>query len=113
MLKQIGVGTVEFATDGCEALKLLTTFSPNLVLTDIHMRHMDGIEFVKALRSLQKAAAHVLPVIFMSGDRTRSTKEQAMQLGSVSYVLKPLQIHLLREKIENALGISGSPDVQS
>ena len=106
MLKQLGISNVEFAVDGSDALKVLTSFSPNLILTDIHMRQMDGIEFVKILRSNSRKTISVLPVIFMSGDKTRSTIESVMQLGSAGYVLKPLQIILLREKLKHALEAS-------
>lgn len=105
-LTRLGIHDVQFACNGTEALKLLTTFTPTLILTDIHMKHMGGFEFVKVLRSIPKASFQGLPVIFMSADTTRSTFNKAKEIGSDGYILKPPRIDVLKAKIEHAIALA-------
>lgn len=102
-LTRLGIHDVHFAANGAEALKLLTSFTPTVILTDIHMKHLGGFEFVKILRSIPKATVQDLPVIFMSADTTRSTFEKAKELGSDGYIIKPPRMEVLKAKIEHAM----------
>ncbi len=106
LLKRLGVRYVHFAKDGTEALKLLATFTPNVILTDIHMQPMGGLDFIKVLRTIPKSVHHELPVVFMSADNTLATFERARHFGAIGYLLKPPQIHALKEKIEHAMDLS-------
>ncbi len=102
-LRRMGLQSIETATDGASALKTIMSFKPNLVLTDIHMRPMNGLEFVKQLRAHSNPAVNTMRVIFMSADASTATLEDAMPLGTFGYIVKPPRLETLKSKIEFAL----------
>jgi CheY-like chemotaxis protein/anti-sigma regulatory factor (Ser/Thr protein kinase) len=84
-LIQNGVGRrVVYAKDGIEALSLLESIEPCVVLTDIHMPRMDGFELVKAIR----ADHPQLPVILMTAYGSEAVAMRALNAGAASYVPK-------------------------
>ena len=67
-LQRIGIPQVQEAADGKAALVSAIKFQPNLILSDIHMEPMDGIEFLKQLRALPNPAVAAIRVILMTAD---------------------------------------------
>jgi len=65
--------TVETATNGMEALETLESVSPCLIVTDLQMPKMTGIELIAALRSRPSTAS--IPVVVLTGSRTQPTPE--------------------------------------
>lgn len=102
-LKKLGIAHVLECADGSEALTAVGRFRPNLVLTDVHMRPMNGLEFVQAMRRLPSAEAAKAPVIFMSADASSETVSSAVPLGIKGYIVKPPRLADLKAKIEAAL----------
>jgi len=100
VLKRLGVVHFHECADGTAALKAVNTFQPDLILTDIHMKPMDGLEFVKRLNS---SPSHHIRVIFMSADSSRETLSAALPLGVSAYIVKPPRLADLKSKIEAAL----------
>ena len=100
LLKRLGIVHFQECTDGTAALKAAGTFRPDLILTDVHMKPMDGLEFVRRLNSMPNMHAGV---IFMSADSSRETLGAAMPLGVVAYIVKPPRLADLKNKIEAAL----------
>lgn len=104
-LERLGIKSVELCQDVNSAVHLMTTFLPDLILTDIHMKPINGIEFVQRLRSHANPSLQQIPVIFMSADSSRETLKSALPLGSVGYIVKPPRLEVLKGKIEQALHI--------
>jgi len=102
-LRRLGIQTIEVATEGAEALRTMISFRPDLVLTDIHMQPMDGIEFVRQLRKHTHPLVKNMKVIFMSADASSETLEQALPLGTYGYIVKPPKPEVLQTKLEQAL----------
>jgi two-component system chemotaxis response regulator CheY len=102
-LRRMGVQTIETCVDGASALKLAPIFKPDVVLTDIHMEPMGGIDFVKVLRRHPSESMRKLRVIFMSADASKGTLEEALPLGTFGYIVKPPRPETLRAKLELAL----------
>ena len=102
-LQRLGIVQVKECGDGTEALQAVSGFQPDLILTDIHMQPMDGLEFVATLRNMRSAATDRLKVIFMSADSSRETLSAALPLGVVAYIVKPPRLTDLKNKIESAL----------
>lgn len=100
-LEPLGNGSVEIveAADGLEALQKLEQggFAPDLVVADWNMPRMDGITFVKLLRS-REALKH-LPVVMLTSQSQEAQKAEAADLGVAEYVLKPFDAETLREKV--------------
>lgn len=71
-----------------------------LILTDIRMPEIDGITFAKKVRFVLPE----LPIIFMTGDVSPDTREQAMAIGNVTFLEKPFPLEAtLKEAIPNLL----------
>jgi two-component system chemotaxis response regulator CheY len=102
-LRRMGIQTIEICADGVHALEMVQSFKPDLVLTDIHMDPMDGLEFVRRLRVLPNAALAHTRVIFMSADASSGTLSEALPLGTFGYIVKPPRPDTLQAKIELAL----------
>ncbi len=102
-LRRLGIQSIETATDGVSAMRTMASFKPNLVLTDIHMKPMDGLEFVQRLRDHANPLINEMKVIFMSADASSATLQEAMPLGTFGYIVKPPRLDTLKAKIELAL----------
>jgi CheY-like chemotaxis protein len=102
-LRRMGIQAIETASDGINALRTMATFKPDLVLTDIHMQPMDGLEFVRQLRAHANPAIKNMKIIFMSADASTTTLQDAMPLGTFGYIVKPPRLESLQAKIELAL----------
>ncbi len=87
------------ATNGYEALKIIDMESPDLVLLDIWMPGIDGIETLKEI----KKSHPFLPVIIISGHGTIETAVHATKLGAYNFIEKPLSIDKIIVTINNAL----------
>jgi CheY-like chemotaxis protein len=102
MLQQDGHQLVS-AGDGAQAIKLLATVRPDLIITDILMPGMDGVELIMALSKHDDAT----PMIAMSGGRRSITAEfnldSAALLGVKATLAKPFSRADLRAAIEQAL----------
>jgi len=87
------------ASNGYEALQQIHTASPDLVLLDIWMPGMDGIETLKAI----KKDSPYLQVIMITGHGTIETAVQATKLGAYDFIEKPLTFDKVVVAIQNAL----------
>jgi two-component system nitrogen regulation response regulator GlnG len=92
---------VELATasSGEEGLKVIPKFKPDLVLMDVRMGGMNGLETLRRIR----AADPKLLVILMTAYGTTQTAIEAMKLGAYDYLLKPFDVPKLKEIVANAL----------
>lgn len=102
-LRRLGVQSIETATDGASALRAITNFRPDVVLTDIHMKPMNGLEFVQQLRQHATPSVQGMRVVFMSADASSGTLQEAMPLGTYGYIVKPPRLETLKAKLELAL----------
>lgn len=84
---------------GTEALESLPRCSPNLVLTDLRMREIDGMRVLEAVRELQKD----IPVIVMTAFTSMETAVEAILNGAYDYLSKPFKLDHLRMVVRRAL----------
>jgi two-component system nitrogen regulation response regulator GlnG len=91
----------EFATasSGEEGLKVIPKFKPDLVLMDVRMGGMNGLETLRKIRQTNPK----LLVILMTAYGTTQTAIEAMKLGAYDYLLKPFDAVKLKELVANAL----------
>jgi len=99
-----GMEGAEFleASDGREALNLLSKQWVDVVLTDINMPSMDGEELLRCLEADDVLKS--VPVVVVSTDSTASRIRQMLSLGARGYVKKPFLPETLREELERVLG---------
>lgn len=95
-----GFSIAAAAADGEEALELARRLEPELVLTDVKMPRLDGIELVRQL----KTALPQTPVVIVSGYDDFEYVRRALDTGVVDYVLKPVTAHKLSEVLERLEG---------
>jgi len=96
--------TVVYATNGREALEVIGREKPNLVLTDMQMPELNGLELVEAIRQ----QFPLVPVILMTAHGSEELAIQALQRGASSYVPKR---NLATDLIETVEGILNSSQV--
>ncbi len=87
------------ASSGEEGLRLIPTLKPDLVLSDIRMAGLNGLETLRRIRQLDPQ----LPVILMTAYGTTQTAIEAMKLGAYDYLLKPFDVPRLKQLVANAL----------
>jgi nitrogen regulation protein NR(I) len=87
------------ASSGEEGLKLVPRIKPDLVVMDIRMGGMNGLETLRRIRQIDSK----LLVILMTAYGTTQTAIEAMKLGAYDYLLKPFDVLKLKEVIGNAL----------
>jgi two-component system nitrogen regulation response regulator NtrX len=90
---------VQEAKDGTQALKQLESDPPDLVLLDIWMPGMDGIEILERI----KAQVSILPVIMISGHGNIELAVKAVKLGAYDFIEKPLSLEKVLLAVNNAL----------
>ena len=94
--------TVE-ASSGFEALKMLPLQRYDLIITDINMPDINGLELISFVRNNPRYDH--LPVIIVSTERSEEDKRRGMALGAAAYVAKPFESFELQEIIKKTIGI--------
>ena len=102
-LRRLGILDLFGQENGAAALREIPTIKPDLIITDVHMEPMGGIEFVRALRASANSQLANIPVIFLSADSSAATVGEALPLGVAGYIVKPPSLAALNAKIELAL----------
>ena len=90
---------VTLASSGEEALQLLTKYEFDLLLVDLHMPNMNGLELTQAVRQLDDETKAAVMVIILSADTQIEQKKAAKAAGVDAYLGKPLNIISLRNHI--------------
>jgi two-component system chemotaxis response regulator CheY len=98
-LRQAGLDLSQVleAGNGAEALAALQTQGVDLILSDINMPVMDGLEFVKRLQALEQAKR--VPVVMITTEGSESHVVQALQLGAKGYIRKPFTAEQVKEHV--------------
>lgn len=89
------------AADGREGLWRLRTTAFDAVITDIHMRGMDGFEFIRELRKL--AGYHRTPIFVLTSDSSNARYAEGLQLGAIGWLVKPPNLDALAEAVRDTL----------
>ena len=103
VLRQTGMGirSIHEAGDGQEALELLKCQPVDLVLTEINMPKMDGIQLLAAVKSSPKWRA--IPVVIITTEGCETKVAEALRLGAAAYVRKPFTADQIKEKLTGIL----------
>ena len=91
----LGIRRISEAADGTAALKVLEERTIDLILTDMVMSPMDGIEFTYKVRNAPDSPNPFVPVIMITGHAERSRVMQARDAGVTEFLAKPLTSHKL------------------
>jgi two-component system chemotaxis response regulator CheY len=101
-LEEAGGFFVVEAGNGFEALKTLPTRRFELVITDINMPDINGLELIGYVKS--NPAYRDIPLIIVSTEKSEEDKKRGLALGAAGYVVKPFKKEELMETVLKALG---------
>jgi CheY-like chemotaxis protein len=90
ILRAIGVKLIFEATDGAEALQVMRQQSIDIVMTDLAMQPLDGIDFVRLLRNSADSPNPMAPVIMITGHSTMRRVGEARDVGVTEFLSKPV-----------------------
>jgi len=93
------IAQIHEASDGVEALRLLESGNIGLIMSDINMPNMDGLQLLTAVRG-NPAWKH-LPVIMITTEGSQAKVLEAVELGATGYVRKPFTPEEIKAKIES------------
>lgn len=89
------------AADGEEAVKVFQTAKPDLVLMDMMMPKMDGLEACQKIRASEKKSTRT-PILFLTARDTQHDKLSSTLSGGDDFISKPISLQELRERVEAA-----------
>ena len=96
---------VRVALSAENALSLLSSFTPDIIVSDVKMGRMDGFQFLEVIRKMPLVKN--VPLIFLTILDDRTSVERAAKLGASGYMTKPFDVEELHEKIREVLGGGG------
>jgi two-component system, chemotaxis family, chemotaxis protein CheY len=99
ILRGAGFLRVKEASDGAQALEEMRTGVPDIIICDLNMDPIDGLEFTKMLRTATDSPGAFIPVIMMTGHTERSKVTAARDAGINELVAKPISAKTLLERI--------------
>jgi EAL domain-containing protein (putative c-di-GMP-specific phosphodiesterase class I)/DNA-binding NarL/FixJ family response regulator len=102
LLERVGLGRILTTMDARDAIPIVETEEPDLVLLDLHMPHIGGIEVLRELRR-RTPAADYLPVLVLTADVTSEAKQAALDAGANDFLTKPFDPVEVTLRVRNLL----------
>ena len=90
---------LRFANNGLQAIDLLKTFTPDVLLLDIKMPKINGLEVLKQIKKLKPK----LPVIIVTGYQSVETAQEALRNGASDYIPKPFESKQILKAVAQVL----------
>lgn len=106
-LSGLEISEVQEAESGTDALDVLHRMWIDVVLCDVHMPKMSGVELVRRMSEDRLTAG--VPVVMVSSDRNQAQIDELHSLGVRGYVIKPFQPEALARTVQQVLGLPGAP----
>jgi EAL domain-containing protein (putative c-di-GMP-specific phosphodiesterase class I)/CheY-like chemotaxis protein len=104
ILQTAGYLDIKEITDAREVLAAVRDWTPDLVLLDLHMPHIDGISLLLAIGA-ELSSSEFLPVLVLTADASRETLIRAMDAGANDYLTKPVDIDEVLLRVRNLLAL--------
>jgi two-component system KDP operon response regulator KdpE len=95
---------IRTATDGEQALEQMKGWSPDLVITDLRMPNMDGLQLCRAIRAESR-----IPIIVLSVKGEETIKVESLDAGADDYITKPFNVNELLARVRAALRRAAVP----
>jgi diguanylate cyclase (GGDEF)-like protein len=97
------------ASDGSEALTAIRKFQPDLIVMDVEMPGMGGVDVCRIVKANQGTSFAFTPVILMTAGRS-SGKVEGLELGADDYLVKPFDMHELSARVKSMLRLKALQD---
>ncbi len=108
-LSGFDVGRFWEAPDGLKALSVLQTQHVDLMLTDINMPNMDGMELISCMKDTERLAD--IPIVVVSTEGSEKKMKKALDMGAAGYVKKPFVPEEIKRTLNTILGVGDGPAV--
>jgi CheY-like chemotaxis protein len=99
ILRAIGVRQVFEANDGAEALQTMRAHQVDIIMTDLAMQPLDGLDFVRKLRNSPESPNPMAPVIMITGHSTQRRVTEARDVGVNEFLSKPVTARGVLERL--------------
>ncbi|WP_309092639.1 response regulator [Phenylobacterium sp.] len=103
ILRALGVKEIYEANDGAEGLQMMRKHAVDIVMTDLSMQPLDGIDFVRLLRNSPDSPNQLAPVIMITGHSTFARVNEARDAGVNEFLAKPLTARGVVERIHQVV----------
>jgi two-component system, chemotaxis family, chemotaxis protein CheY len=103
ILRALGVQHIFEASDGAQGLQIMRDQPVDLVMTDLSMQPLDGIDFVRLLRKSPESGNPMIPVIMITGHSTFARVNEARDAGVSEFLAKPLTARGVVERLHQAV----------
>lgn len=103
ILRAIGVKDIFEANDGAEGLQMMRDHDIDVVMTDLSMQPLDGIDFVRLLRNSPDSPNQLAPVIMITGHSTYQRVNEAREAGVNEFLAKPLTARGVIERLHQVV----------
>ena len=100
-LRNEGFNIIE-ASDGIDALEKLSDDKVNMILTDLNMPNMDGIDFIKQVR--RGAASKFVPIVMLTTESQTEKKMEGKAAGATGWIVKPFKPQQLLAVVKKLIG---------
>jgi DNA-binding response OmpR family regulator len=94
---------VALACDGVEAVEAYESQKPDLILLDVMMPRLNGLDACQKIRALEKKSGRRVPILFLTARDSTHDRTSAALSGGDEFVIKPVSLQELRERVEAAL----------
>jgi two-component system chemotaxis response regulator CheY len=99
LLQAIGVGQIDFATDGIEGLEAIQELNPDVLVLDWEIPLLAGAELVRMVRTPGTVPNADLPIIVLSAHGERRQVIEATRLGVDQYLIKPISVRAMHARL--------------
>ncbi|HEY2659315.1 MAG TPA: response regulator [Caulobacteraceae bacterium] len=99
ILRAIGVRNIYEANDGAQALQVMRNHPVDIIMTDLQMQPLDGIDFVRLLRKSTDSPNPMCPVIMITGHSTLRRVAEARDVGVTEFLSKPVTARGVLQRI--------------
>ena len=103
ILKALGVRHIFEASDGAQALQMMKTHDVDIIMTDLSMQPLDGIDFTRLVRRSKDSANQMCPIIMITGHSTLARVHEARDAGVNEFLAKPLTAKGVIERITQVI----------
>lgn len=99
ILSSLGFGAIYYARNGVEAFRIIKDKPIDIVITDWEMDPVNGIDFIRKVRTSKDSPNRRLPIIMLTGKAQKKNVEEARDAGITEFVVKPFTVRTLCDRI--------------
>ena len=97
-----GMFDIDFANNGLTAIEKFTKNLYDLILMDINMPGLDGIEATKSIRKMENGTSRI-PILALTSNILKGQKQLCLDAGMDDFIVKPIHAKLLKQRIDQYL----------